>query len=136
MGRKSTYSFGEESPIKFQLSDKMAQLYNEAAAEFFKAQQRFNQKVGRRWDPAKDPIKIRWNRKQRQAWNDFTKVFNEVVTREGPFHPNDIMDDFLVKNTSVAVSTASNVHAWGIPMLAAAGVLYGLLNRRQGVRSG
>lgn len=128
---KSTYSFGEESPLKFKIPDKMAEYYNQALAEWFKAQQRFNQKHGRKWDPTKDPIKLRWNRQQRKAWNDFADVFNAVIAREGPFHVNDIMEDFLVKNVSAAVSKTSDRWGQALPIAVMGGVLYVLLRGLQ-----
>lgn len=126
----SVYSFGEESPIKFRISDRMAQLFNEAAAEFFKAQTRFNQKFGRKWNPTTDPIEIRWNRPQRKAWNDFAKLFEKTVEELGPFHPNDFMDDFLVRNASGVVVAGGT---WGrvLTLAAAGGALYGFFNRRE-----
>lgn len=122
-----TYSFGEESPLKFQISDRLADRYNEAVEEFFKAQTRFNQKFGRRWDERKDPIDVRWTKKQRQAWNDFAKVFKLVVEETGPYHANDIMDDFLVKNTVSVLSVDDN--PWGriITLAATGAALYVLL---------
>lgn len=127
-----TYSFGEESPIKFEIPDKMAQYYNEAVSEFFKAQRRFLQKFGREWDPKADPIWIDWTHKQKKAWNQFAKVFNDVVKAEGPFHENDIMDDFLVRNVTQLVSEGSKVFGRALTLAVAGGVLYGLLNRRAG----
>jgi hypothetical protein len=97
--RKATYSFGEESPIKFEIPDKMAQRFNEAADQFFKAQQRFNQRFGRTWNPHKDPFELSWTKKQRRAWDQFARVYKDVLAEYGPYHENDLMDDFLVKNT-------------------------------------
>jgi hypothetical protein len=106
---KSTYSFGVESPVKFTISDRMARYYNEAAEEWFRAQTRFNQKFGRKWDPRTEPILINWTKKQKKAWNQFAKVYKDTLTREGPFHVNDIMDDYLVKNSRTqALNRASS----------------------------
>lgn len=126
----STYSFGEDSPIKFVISDKLADLYNQAAEEFFKAQVRFNQRFGRQWDPVREPIALHWTRKQRKAWNEFGKIFNAVVKEKGPFHVNDIMDDFLVKNgVPVASAALSQSDKSGrlISLAAMCGVLYVVL---------
>lgn len=130
MTKKSTYSFGEDSPLKFQISDQLAQRYNEAVDKFFKAQQRFNQKFGRPWDPAADPIEINWTRKQRKAWDEFAGVMNRQLTANGPYHYNDIMDDYLVKN--VVSATISGALAWGraLPLATTSGALYGLLRGR------
>ena len=127
---KHTYSFGEDSPIKFNITDKMAKLYNEAVEEFFKAQTRFNQKFGRTWNPKIDPIEIRWNRAQSKAWNDFSRVFKNVMEQQGPFHANDIMDDYLVRNAvSVAAVATEKTGRW-ISIAVSCGVLYVLLKRR------
>jgi hypothetical protein len=126
----SLYSFGEESPLKFELSDKLAKYYNEATAEFFKAQQRFNQKFGRPWDPAADPIQLNWTRAQRKAWDQFGRIFNKVVEEKGPFHVNDIMEDFLVKNAAESVSKTSRGWGHALTLAVGAGALYGLLRGR------
>lgn len=124
---KSIYSFGEESPIKLNVSDKTAKFYNEAMSEWLKALRRFNQKHNRKWDPAKDPIKLRWSRNQRQAWNDVADVFNAVITKDGPFHENDLMEDFLVRNASLTVSALSNRWGRAVTLTVLSGTLYGLL---------
>lgn len=127
----STYSFGEESPLKFKIPDKLARRYNEAAGEWFKAQVRFNQKFGRKWNPVTEPIQPTWSKKQRKAWDEFAKVFKRTIEKQGPFHENDIMDDFLVKNVGSAASMAlSGSRNWGriISMAATGGALYVLLN--------
>lgn len=122
-----TYSFGEESPLKFEIPDKMAELYNEAVKQFFKAQVRFNQKFGRKWNPQKDPIDIKWTKKQRQAWNDFAKVFQKAADDQVYYVASDIMDDFLVKNTVSAASVGGKTWGRAISMSAACGALYVLL---------
>lgn len=98
------YSFGEESPLKFEISDKLAKNYNDAVDEYLKAQQRFNQKYGRRWDPKNEPIMLNWNKARQKAWNQFAKIYKKVLEAEGPFHTNDLMDDFLVKNSPAEVA--------------------------------
>lgn len=126
-----TYSFGEDSPMKFQISDKLAERYNDAVKEFFRAQQRFNQKFGRPWNPKTDPIELRWDRKRQKAWDAFGKVMKEVIKRDGPFHENDIMEDYLIKNT---VSAAiSRIDKGGVMITTAAtlGALYVLLRGLQ-----
>lgn len=122
-----TYSFGEDSPLKFDISDKMAERYNQAVEKFFKAQVRFNQKFGRPWNPDTDPIKIKWTRQQRRAWNQFAQVFDRTVKAVGPYHTNDIMDDFLVRNVGSAVARVAK--RWGrmVTLTSYSGALTGLL---------
>lgn len=125
-----TYSFGEDSPLKFEISDKLALYYNQAVAEFFKAQTRFNQKFGRRWDPVNDVISIKWSKKQRRAWNDFADVMNAALAKGDPYHVSDIMDDFLVKNNASNASSSRSKLVRAVGVAAMAGALYGLLRRR------
>lgn len=128
-----TYSFGENSPLKFEISDKMAVRYNEAVREFLKAQRRFTQKFGRSWDPLNDPIEIRWSSKQKKAWNDFAQLLRDAA---GTYQANDIMDDYLVKN---AVSTAPVMtRVWGSAITTAAivGALHVLLRGLKGHLNG
>lgn len=126
----STYSFGEDSPIKFQISDKLATYYNQAVEQFFKAQTRFNQKFGRKWDPHTDPIEIRWNKKQKKAWNEFAKVFDQTLRDKGPFHENDIMDDFLVKNIVGAAAASGGQWDRAIGIAVMGGALHGFFSKR------
>lgn len=125
------YSFGEDSPLKFNIPDKTAKHYNEAAKEFFQAQRRFMQKFGREWDPINEPIHIGWTRAQRKAWNDFGKIFNKVNTEQGPFHVNEILDDYLVRNSSQTLANASRRLGTIITTAALLGAVYGLLRRRK-----
>lgn len=127
---KAIYSFGEESPLKFEISDKLAERYNQAADQMFKAQRRFNQKFGRNWNPSEKPIRVQWSSKQRWAWNEMADLLAKMVEEQGPFHPNDFMDDFLVKNAGSASIVANK--KWGriLSVGIAVGVLYGLLGRR------
>lgn len=116
-----TYSFGESSPMKFELSTKMALDYNSAVEKFFKAQARFKQKLGRQWDPHKDPIALRWTRRETKAWNDFAKIFRKVNEATGPFFINEIYDDFLVENVSKGTKKPSKLISSAVLI----GVLYG-----------
>lgn len=121
------YSFGVDSPLKFQISNRLAQDYNSAVEQFFKAQQRFNQKFGKVWNPAKDPLAIGFSRRQLKAWNDFAKVFNAAISAAEPYHPNDIMSDFLELNATSKAISGSNRWKSAIGIAALAGALYGLL---------
>lgn len=126
----TTYSFGADSPMKFQISDKLAENYNAAAEEFFKAQRRFLQKFGREWDPVSEPIAIKWSKDQKLAWSEFAKIFDKVNAEQGPFHINDIMDDFLVKNGVQIAAAVSDRWTRIIGAAAVGGALYALLKRR------
>lgn len=129
---KSVYSFGLESPITFEISDKLAQNYNDAVSEFFKTQRRLTQKLGRPWNPARDPVKVKWSNKQVKAWNEFAKVFKKAVEEQGPIHVNDLMDDYLVKHTAHehAVALMGNKSRL-ITLAVAIGALYGYLRGLQ-----
>lgn len=130
----TTYSFGEDSPVKFEISDKMAKNYNNAVEKWLKAHQRFNQKFGKKWDPESDPIVVRWSNRERKAWNSIADMFNRKTGGydhpAGPFHPTDFADDFLVKNVVSAVAGASS--NWGriISLSVLGAVVYELLRGR------
>lgn len=129
-----TYSFGEDSPLKFEISDKLAQRYNEAVALYLKTHRRFTQKYGRKWDPNSDPISVSWNRKQRNAWNEIAELFNELTGgnnhEAGPFLPIEFHDDFLVRNAVSAVSCVPERWLRVLGAATMAGALYGLLRGR------
>lgn len=127
---KSVYSFGQESPLKLSLSDKTAKHYNQAAQEFFNAQVRFAQKHNRVWDFANDPIAMDWSTKQRKAWNEVARIFKVALEKQGPFHINDIMEDFLVKNVAEGVAAVGKKFGWGLTLAVTAGALYGALKGR------
>lgn len=130
MKSESTYSFGAESPMKFQIPDKLAENYNAAAGEFFQAQRRFLQKFGREWNPTTEPISLNWTKDQKKAWAEFAKIFDKVNAENGPFHINDIMDDFLVRNAVQTVAAVTNRFGRVIAAAALGGALYGVLRRR------
>lgn len=127
MTRTSTWSFGIDSPMKFEIPDHLAEYYNQALAAFFKAQEQFKRKHNRVWDPATEPIKVDWSRKQRKAWNTFARVFNEVNNAKGPFHENDLMEDYLVKNTVAVAAAAMATSSRVISMAAGLGAAYVVL---------
>ena len=123
------WSFGEMSPLKFEISDKLADNYNAAIKEFFRAPQRFNQKFGRRWNPKKDPIILKWSRKHQRAWDTFGTIMSKAIIEQGPIHVNDLYDDFLVKNAVEAPRKASRV----VSIAAGIGVVYVLY---RGIKTG
>ena len=106
MTRKSVYSFGESSPAKFEIPDKLATNYNSAMTKYLAAQRRFMQKLGRPWDPNKDPIEIGWSVREARAWKDFAAIFNAVNEKFGPFSALDMPEDFLVKNGPIELPKA------------------------------
>jgi hypothetical protein len=130
--RKSTYAFGLESPVKFEISDRLASDYNAATEKFLKAQSRLTQQWGKRWDPTKKPISVEWTRRQQRAWNQLADIF-VAVTREAAkqgftFRDSDFMDDYLVKD--VALQTAQMIMGKGsraITLALWSGALYGYL---------
>lgn len=125
-----TYSFGEESPLKFTISDKLAINYNEAVAEYLAAQRRFLQKYGRQWNPDKDPIALRWSKKNKWAWNEFARVLANSVENDGRYSPNEILDDFLVRNGGSALAVVNEKWLRAVGAAALVGALYGLLRGR------
>jgi hypothetical protein len=110
--KTETYSYGTDSPMKLELSPKTAEAYNEAVKKYLNAQRRFLQKVGRTWNPETDPIKLNWTRKQAKAWNEVARVVKVVAEKDGPFHANEIKNDFLVKNVTQSVIAAVVGSPW------------------------
>lgn len=102
---KNTYAFGLESPVRFEISDRLAKDFNEAAKRFYKAQQKLNQKWGKKWNPTSKPVSVEWSRGQNRAWNVmadlFVKVYREAEKQGTIIHPNDFMDDYLVKDVAL-----------------------------------
>jgi hypothetical protein len=129
---KSTYAFGLESPVRFEISDRLAEDFNEAARRFYKAQQQLNQKWGKKWNPTEKPIAIKWSRGQQKAWNTlatlFTKVYLEADKQGCTIHANDFMDDYLVKDVALqsAVKLIGNKSRI-VTLAVMAGALYGYL---------
>lgn len=121
-----TYSFGTNSPLKFEIPDSLATDYNEYVAEFLAAQRRFLQKFGRRWDPEKEPIMMRLSKRHHDAIEQFGKVLASHVENDGRYAPNDIMDDFLVLNVVQTVAKKNRLIAWAVGL----GALYGYLKAR------
>jgi len=125
---KHIYSYGEDSPLKIELSDKVAARYNEAVEEYLKAHRRFLQKFGRKWNQDTDPVIVKWNKKHQKAWGEVAKAFNDVFD-PADYHANDFMDDFLVQNAGSAAAVGGE--NWGrlVAMSVGAGALYGFLRR-------
>lgn len=124
------YSLGEESPMKFNISHSLAENYNQAVDEWFKAQRKFMQKFGQEWDPVKDPIVAKWTRKQQKAWNEFAKMTYARIATYGPYHYSDITDDYLVLNGAEVAYKAANNFKHILTFAVAGGALYGYLRGR------
>lgn len=107
--RRSVYSFGQESPIKFHLNDEFADTVNEAIDKYLKAQISFNQRFGRPWSDRALQLAPKWTPEQREAWDVFWKFFDKSI-QAFDYHPNDIMEDFLVKNVQTVAKRPST---WG-----------------------
>lgn len=122
---KSVYSFGEDSPVKFEISSKTANLYNQAVKEFIRAHTRFSNKYGRHWDPTKEPIKIKWSRAQQKAWNAVADMVNQRIAETGPIPVGDFADDFLVRNA--AIVALARTFGKGLDMVVAAVVIHVLI---------
>jgi hypothetical protein len=123
-----TYSFGAESPVKFEISDKLANHYNEAVEQYFKAKQRFNQKFGRPWNPITEPIMIKWSKHQRKAWNKVAGIVNDYVAVNGPIYTGEYLDDYLIENKALEKAVEQMINASRpITLAVGLGVLYVLL---------
>lgn len=94
----STYSFGIDSPLKFELSDEYAALYNRATQAFFDAQSNHKERTGSKWTPGQ-PLEIDMTKEEMTAFNGFKQVLEEALKNYGkPVKENELTDDFLIKN--------------------------------------
>jgi hypothetical protein len=94
----SVYSYGVASPLKFELSDEYADLYNTAVMAFLDAQTTFKEEYGVNWTP-KTPLNVVCDRKAIDAFNAFKPILEAALEHHGsPVMMSDIYDDILVKN--------------------------------------
>ena len=92
------YSFGVDSPLKFELTEDYAKAYNGALKAFFLAQEIYELANGTRWEP-KQTLWITWTEEQREAFNGFAKILSEALKLYGkPVHESELTDDYLIKN--------------------------------------
>lgn len=92
------YSFGTDSPLKFELTDEFAEAYNRAIKAFFEAQIKFKEDYGFPWKPEL-PIHIKCSEDDMATFNSFAHILKEALSRYGkPVHEDELTDDYLIKN--------------------------------------
>ena len=92
------YSFGLDSPLKFELSEGYVDAYNRALTVFFLAQETHFKTTGSRWNPSMSLL-IEWEDDERAAFNAFNDILKKALELHGtPVHQDELTDDFLVKN--------------------------------------
>lgn len=90
------YSFGTDSPLKFEISDELAAAYKEGVSNYFAAQRAYKASTGRQWEPDQ-PLVL--NHATAIAFNVFAEFMRIALERYGkPVSMEDIFDDYLVKN--------------------------------------
>jgi hypothetical protein len=93
-----TYSFGKESPLKFELEPEYADAYNRGTAAFFEAQEFFKKTHGFEWTP-EHRLAIRIDQEAMEAFNSFNAHIKKALEKHGrPHNPDDDTDDYLVLN--------------------------------------
>lgn len=91
------YSFGIDSPLKFEIADELAAAYNAALRNFMDAQRKFKEENGRSWNPQEDALML--HHSTPAAFNAFGEIFNKAVEDHGTLvHEDELTDDFLVRN--------------------------------------
>lgn len=91
------YSFGIDSPLKFEMSDELAEAYNAALRNFMDAQRKFKEETGRTWNPMEDALMLQHSTPA--AFNAFAEIFNKAIENHGTtVHEDELTDDFLVRN--------------------------------------
>lgn len=94
----SIYSFGVDSPLKFELSEEYVALYNRAIQAFFDAQAAHKETYGTPWSPV-IYLMIELTDEELAAFNAFNGILKEALAKHGrPVHKEDMHEDFLVKN--------------------------------------
>lgn len=92
------YSFGVDSPLKFELSEEYVALYNRATQAFFDAQNAHLKTYGTPWSPA-GYLMLEMTAEELAAFNAFNGILQEALAKHGrPVHESDLHEDFLVKN--------------------------------------
>ena len=92
------YSFGVDSPLKFELSEEYVALFNRATQKFFDAQVAHKDIYGTLWSPAVH-LMIDIEEEELVAFNAFNGILQEALAKHGrPVPESDLHEDFLVKN--------------------------------------
>lgn len=92
------YSFGLDSPLKFDLSEEYVDAYNRATKAFFEAQDYHLTITGTRWEPPM-LLNIAWTEEEQKAFNGFNEYLKKALELHGtPIQQDDITEDYLVLN--------------------------------------
>jgi hypothetical protein len=90
------YSFGKDSPLKFELTDEFAEAYNRATDNFMEAQIEHKARTGKNWTP-EEPIMLQDTTVE--AFNRFGPILEQAQAAYGkPVHEDELTDDHLIKN--------------------------------------
>ena len=90
------YSFGTESPLKFDVTEEFANAYNDAVDDFMNAQKAHKETTGKAWTPD-EPLMLQHSTPE--VFDAFVKILDDAQTSYGkPVHEEDIKDDYLIRN--------------------------------------
>lgn len=90
------YSFGADSPLKFELTDEFAEAYNRATDNFMEAQIKHKEATGKDWTPD-DSIML--HHTTVEAFNAFGPILDDAQAKYGkPVYTEELTDDHLIKN--------------------------------------
>jgi len=88
------------SRIHLVLEDSVAAAYNRVQEAWFMAQEDHKKRTGRQWNPMKEPLAIKFNPEDKEAYDAIGNIINLLVELNGgsldiPEH--ELTSDFLVK---------------------------------------
>lgn len=97
---KHIYSFGKDSPLKFELSDEFVKDYNGGVRAFLEGQFKYRELHGEDWGGQRDvPVPMRIKKSQVAAFNAFGDILDAAIKAYGKdVTPEELPDDFLVRN--------------------------------------
>ena len=94
----SIYSFGADSPLKFELTEEYAEAFNRGTKAFLDAQIAHKERTGSNWTPDQ-ALLFDCNEEAIDAFNAMSHHMKEALERHGrPVMEEDILSDYLVKN--------------------------------------
>lgn len=90
------YSFGADSPLKFEITDEFAATYNAATDDFMQAQIAHKERTGKDWSPEQA---LFLQHSTAAAFDTFAEILAAAISAYGkPIYENELTDIHLIKN--------------------------------------
>jgi hypothetical protein len=92
------YSFGADSPLKFELSEDFADAYNRALKAFFEAQTYYKTKFRTPWEPSQ-ALEMYVKKEDIDVFNAFGDILDKALDDYGAdVSEEELTNDYLIKN--------------------------------------